>query len=127
MFIGSHVLFYSTDPDKDREFFRDVLQFPSVDAGHGWLIFTLPPAEAAWHPVDAPFGIAHGGHSMIGAIVYLMTDDVDGEVARLGARGVACSPIAEERWGRRTSLRLPSGQELGFYQPSHPTAVKPPA
>jgi catechol 2,3-dioxygenase-like lactoylglutathione lyase family enzyme len=124
MFIGSHVLFYSTDADKDRAFFNDILEFPSVDAGHGWLIFSLPPAEAAWHPADAPFAMGHGDHSLIGAIVYLMTDDVDAEVKRLTARKVVCSPIVEERWGRRTSFRLPSGQEMGLYQPSHPTAIK---
>ena len=122
MLIGSHVLFYSTDADSDRAFFRDVLEFPSVDAGHGWLIFSLPPAEAAWHPTDAPFAMGHGDHSLIGAIVYLMTDDVEAEVTRLTARQVVCSPIVEERWGRRSGLRLPSGLELGFYQPSHPTA-----
>jgi hypothetical protein len=125
MFIGSHVLFYSTDADKDRAFFHDVLEFPSVDAGHGWLIFSLPPAEAAWHPADAPFAMGHGDHSLIGAIVYLMTDDVEAEVKRLTDRKVVCSPIVAERWGRRTSFRLPSGQEMGLYQPSHPTAIKP--
>jgi catechol 2,3-dioxygenase-like lactoylglutathione lyase family enzyme len=121
--IGSHVLFYSTDADKDREFFRDVLGFPFADAGHGWLIFGLPPTEAAWHPTDTPFAMGHGAHSLIGAVLYLMTDDVDAEVKKLEARKVTCSPIVEERWGRRTSLRLPSGQELGLYQPSHPTAI----
>jgi predicted enzyme related to lactoylglutathione lyase len=68
--------------------------------------------------------MGHGDHSLIGAIVYLMTDDVDAEVKRLTARHVVCSPIVEERWGRRTSFRLPSGQEMGLYQPSHPTAIK---
>ena len=123
MIIGSHILFYSTDADKDREFFREVLELPFVDAGHGWLIFGLPPTEAAWHPAEKPFGMDHAGHSLIGAIVYLMTDDVEGEVARLAARQVVCTAIAEERWGRRTSFRLPSGQEMGLYQPSHPTAI----
>ena len=124
MIVGSHVLFYSTDADKDREFFRDVLEFPFVDAGHGWLIFGLPPAEAAWHPTDSPFAMGHGEHSLIGAVLYLMTDDVEAEVKKLQARDVACSPIVQERWGRRSSLTLPSGLELGFYQPSHPTAAR---
>ena len=124
MFNGAHVLFYSQDPEADRAFFTDVLELRSVDAGHGWLIFSLPPAEAAWHPAETPFAMTHGQHSLIGAVVYLMTDDVEAEVTRLAARQVVCSPIVDERWGRRSSLRLPSGLELGFYQPSHPTAVK---
>jgi catechol 2,3-dioxygenase-like lactoylglutathione lyase family enzyme len=52
MITGAHVLPYSNDPEADRAFFRDVLEFRSVDAGHGWLIFKLPPAEAAVHPKD---------------------------------------------------------------------------
>jgi hypothetical protein len=68
--------------------------------------------------------MGHGAHSLIGAVLYLMTDDVDAEVKKLQARNVTCSPIVQERWGRRSSLTLPSGLELGFYQPSHPVAVK---
>ena len=123
MIIGAHVLFYSTDADADRAFLRDAFAFPSVDVGGGWLIFALPPAEAAVHPVDTPFGMGDRGRSMLGSILYLMCDDVDAEIARLATRGVTCTTVARERWGRRTSFTLPSGQEMGVYQPLHPTAV----
>lgn len=89
MIAGAHVLFYSIDPEADRAFFRDVLQFASVDVGGGWLIFALPPSEAALHPSEGEFVHVHAGHRLLGAVVYLMCDDVRATVTRLdiGARG----------------------------------------
>jgi catechol 2,3-dioxygenase-like lactoylglutathione lyase family enzyme len=104
MIAGAHFLFYTADPDADRAFFRDVLGFASVDAGDGWLIFALPPAELAVHPSDGNFVQQHAGHS-------------------LQRRGVACAPIADAPWGRYTVVRLPSGGEIGLYQPTHATAI----
>ena len=121
MFTGAHVLLYSKDPDADRAFFRDVLEFPAVDAGHGWLIFALPPAEVALHPVDDTAAVASGDRALAGDL-YLMCDDVQAVIASLAAKQVACTPVARERWGIRTSIRLPSGGTLGLYQPAHPTA-----
>ena len=112
MITGAHSIIYSSDPDGVRAFFRDVLELPSVDAGHGWLIFALPPAEVATHPADGP-----GRHAL-----YLMCDDIHATVAELRARGVDFSrPIAEERWGLVTAIRLPGDGELGLYEPRHPT------
>jgi len=119
---GAHVLLYSTDPDADRTFFRDVLGFRSVDVGGGWLIFKLPPAEVAVHPSDGEFAQRHSGHSLIGALLYLMCDDLAGIVASLKAKKVECTGVSEERWGSRTTVRLPSGGEIGLYQPRHQTA-----
>ncbi|HEX7730804.1 MAG TPA: extradiol dioxygenase [Terracidiphilus sp.] len=104
---------YSTDAEADRAFFREVLGFPATDAGHGWLIFGLPPAEAAFHPAPE-----NGPHEL-----YLMCTDLTAEMAALAARGVACSPVREERWGLVTRIGLPSGGTLGLYQPKHPTAI----
>jgi catechol 2,3-dioxygenase-like lactoylglutathione lyase family enzyme len=121
MITGAHLLFYSENPDADRAFFRDLLGFRAVDAGGGWLIFCLPPAEAAFHPVEAgdKRQLLHGGHKMLGAVLYLMCDDVRAEVKALQAKNVACSPLEEEGWGIATSFRLPSGGEIGLYQPMH--------
>ena len=113
MIIGAHVIVYSKDPEADREFFRDALGFPSVDAGHGWLIFALPPGEAAFHPADE-----NGAHEL-----YLMCDDLAGEMKSLQARGVPCSPVHNERWGAITQVTLPGGGKLGLYQPRHATAI----
>ena len=113
MISGAHIILYSNDAEADRAFLRDVLGFKSVDAGHGWLIFALPPAEAAVHPAS------HGGASEL----YLMCDDLDSEIASLLSKGVQCSEVHQERWGSVTKLRLPSGGELGLYQPKHPTAL----
>ena len=113
MISGAHVILYSKNADADRAFFRDVLGFKSVDAGHGWLIFALPPAEAAIHPSDAG-----GIHEL-----YFMCDDLKAEMASLAQKGVECSKVEEQRWGSITKMRLPGGGELGLYQPKHPTAL----
>ena len=110
MISGAHFVLYSKNPEADRNFFRDVLGFRSVDAGHGWLIFALPPAEAAFHP-----GEQNGPHEL-----YLMCDDLVAEMESLKKRGVNCSSVQDERWGSITRIELPSGATLGLYQPKHP-------
>jgi catechol 2,3-dioxygenase-like lactoylglutathione lyase family enzyme len=122
MVFGAHVLLYSTDPDADRTFFRDVLQFKGVDVGGGWLIFALPPAEIAVHPGDGTFAQKHGAHSLLGALVYLMCDDVRETVNMLQAKQVVCGGIEQAEWGITTTVRLPSGGEIGLYQPLHQIA-----
>jgi len=114
MISGAHVIVYSKDAEADRAFFRDVLKFPSVDAGHGWLIFALPPAEAAFHP-----GELNGAHEL-----YLMCDDLAAEMTALATKGVECSEVHQERWGSITRITLPGGGAIGLYQPKHPTALK---
>lgn len=109
MINGGHVIIYSQDPEADRAFLRDVLEFPHVDAGAGWLIFKLPPSEIAVHPTDGP-----PAHEL-----YLMCDDLDATMTRLAAEGVACATVTEARWGRLSRLRLPSGAEIGLYEPRH--------
>jgi hypothetical protein len=123
MITGAHFLFYSTDPDADRAFVRDVLGLRGIDIGHGWLIFALPPAEAAFHPADAPLTQPHAERTLMGAVLYLMCDDLGATIATLEARQVSCSAIVEASWGNSTAIRLPSGAELGLYQPTHPTAI----
>ena len=118
MIIGAHVLLYSKDPDADREFFHDVLQLPSVDAGGGWLIFALPPAEVAVHPADDD----SGAHRLLHTQFYLMCDDLSATIKSLEAKKIKCTEVAKERWGIRTTIKLPSGGEIGLYQPTHPTA-----
>jgi catechol 2,3-dioxygenase-like lactoylglutathione lyase family enzyme len=113
MIFGAHFIVYSKDAEADRAFFRDVLGFKSVDAGHGWLIFALPPAEAAFHP-----STENGAHEL-----YLMCDDLKAELASLAGRGVECSDVQEERWGSIAKIGLPGGGEVHLYQPKHPTAL----
>jgi hypothetical protein len=125
MIHGAHILLYSPDAEADRAFFRDILEFPAVDAGRGWLIFGLPPAEAAVHPVEGGPAPSHGGPNFLGTELYLMCDDLRATLASLAAKGVSSTEIAQERWGIRTTLRLPSGGEIGLYQPTHPTALGP--
>ena len=115
MISGAHVIVYSNDAEADRAFFRDVLGFRSVDAGHGWLIFALPPAEAAFHPADS-----NGGHEL-----YLMCDDLAAEIDRLRSKGAECTEVHQERWGSITRVKLPSGSAIGLYQPKHATAIAP--
>ena len=114
MIFGAHTIIYSKDADADRAFLRDILGFASVDAGHGWLIFALPPSEVAVHPDNA-------GNR---AELYFMCDDLGAEIAVLHAKGVACSPVHNERWGSVTMIQLPGGGEVGLYQPKHKTALE---
>src|ERR1700722_4008723 len=114
--FGAHVIVYSKDAEADRGFFRDVLGFPSVDAGRGWLIFALPPAEVAVHPAeenDRPE-------------LYFVCDDLKAEISELEKKGVPCSEVQEARWGSVTKIRLPGGGEAGLYQPKHPLALARP-
>ena len=109
MLIGAHCVIYSKDPEKDRAFLRDVLKLPSVNAGGGYVIFGLPPAEVSVHEHE---GTAR--HEL-----YLMCADMERFVAEMKSRQVACDPIHDARWGLLTSVTLPSGGKLGVYQPRH--------
>ncbi len=120
---GAHWLMYSKDAEADRAFFRDVLGFRAVDAGEGWLIFVLPPSEMGVHPGDGKFALQHANHDLTGAVLYLICDDVRATVKSLEARNVPRAPIAEAAWGLYTILRLPSGGEIGLYQPTHARAA----
>ena len=113
MIFGAHVVVYSKEATADRAFFREVLGFSSVDAGHGWLIFALPPAEVAVHPAEE-----NDRHEL-----YFMCDDLKAEISALGKKGVQCSEAQEARWGSITKIRLPGGSEVGLYQPKHPSAL----
>ena len=109
MLIGAHSIIYSTSPDADRAFLRDVLTLPNVEVGGGWLIFGLPPAEVAVHPSNQ-----NGVHEF-----YLMCDDVEALVAEMKSRGVDCGPLQDQGWGVITHVTLPGGGKLGIYQPRH--------
>jgi predicted enzyme related to lactoylglutathione lyase len=117
MITGVHTIIFNQDADAVRAFFRDTLGFASVDAGGGWLIFALPPAELGIHPTDEP-----GHHEM-----YLMCDDIQQTVDELTAKGVEFPrPIVDAGFGRMTSFKIPGGAELALYEPRHPTAIKLP-
>lgn len=123
MINGVHVLIHSSDPEADRRFLGEVLGFPSVDAGGGWPIFALPPAETAVHPTDEPVIRQHAERPLLGAVVYLMCDDLDAVMRDLARKGVHCPAVSREPWGIRTMIPLPSGGDIGLYQPTHPTAL----
>lgn len=111
--FGAHVIVYSKDATADRAFLRDVLGLTSVDAGHGWLIFALPPAEVAVHRAEE-----NDRHEL-----YFMCGDLEAEISALEKKGVRCSEVQEARWGSIVKIRLPGGGEIGLYQPKHATAV----
>ncbi len=134
MITGAHIVLYTTDAEADRAFFRDVLNFPSVDAGHGWLIFALPPAEAAFHDLDKQSwdkkswdkksldkksleqndAEQNARHEL-----YLTCDDIAATLRDLKSKNVPISAITEQRWGSLAALTLPSGSKLGIYEPKH--------
>src|ERR1700676_3267365 len=115
MITGAHIVLYTTDAEADRAFFRDILNFPSVDAGHGWLIFALPPAEAAFHEAED-----NARHEL-----YLMCDDLAATLRDLKSKIDPVSAITEQRWGSLATLTLPSGSKLAIYQPKHPSPPQP--
>jgi len=112
---GAHTIIYAQDPDAARAFFRDVLGLSNVDAGDGWLIFKLPPAELASHP---------SGPDSSGKVeLYLMCDDLAATIKELDAKGVQfTSEVTELSWGLLTTLHVPGAGEIGLYQPRHPVA-----
>jgi catechol 2,3-dioxygenase-like lactoylglutathione lyase family enzyme len=111
---GLHTIVYASDPDAARTFFRDVLEFPHVDAGDDWLIFRLPPVELALHPAESG-----GAHEL-----YLMCDDIEATVADLTAKGVEFTgPVADRGWGLLTTLKVPGAGTMGLYEPKHPSPL----
>ncbi len=116
MITGVHAVVFTSDAEGVRAFFRDVLGLASVDAGGGWLIFALPPAELAAHPTDED-----GRHEL-----YLMCDDVEATVEELKGKGVEFTqPISDQGFGLMTALRLPGGGELCLYEPRHASPLSP--
>ena len=109
MIIGAHSILYSSNPEADRAFFRDVLHLTHVDVGDGWLIFGLPPAEVAVHPAD------QSGQQEL----YLLCDDIETFVHEMSKHKVSCTPIQSPSWGWFTQITLPGGGPLGVYQPRH--------
>ena len=120
---GVHFLLYSTNPEADRAFLRDVLEFRSVDAGGGWLIFALPPTELGVHPSSGEFVQQHADHNLLGTVMYLMCDDLRAAIESFESKNVKYSKVEEAEWGSKTTIVLPSGGEIGLYQPSHRTAI----
>jgi predicted enzyme related to lactoylglutathione lyase len=109
---GVHAIIFSPDAEKVRAFFADVLDMPSADAGGGWLIFALPPAELAVHPAEG--GSRHE--------LYLMCDDIHATIAELRGKGVELArDISDQGWGLLAAIRLPDGTEFPIYQPRHPS------
>jgi catechol 2,3-dioxygenase-like lactoylglutathione lyase family enzyme len=115
---GAHTIVFAEDAEATRAFFRDVLGFPAVDAGEGWLIFELPPGELAVHP-GAGWGVGVGGHEL-----FLMCDDIEQTVAELEGKGVEfVTPVSDEGFGLLTRLRVPGAGEIGLYEPRHPSPL----
>jgi catechol 2,3-dioxygenase-like lactoylglutathione lyase family enzyme len=114
MIFGVHLILYSEDAAADRAFFRDVFGWETVDAGDGWLIFALPPTEAAVHPSDRS-----------DTELYLMSTDLAADMRTLESKGVQLSDLDRAGWGSVTRFRLPGGARIGLYQPTHPSPIAP--
>jgi hypothetical protein len=113
LITGAHVIVFTDAPDEARDFLRTALHLPSLEAGDGWLIFALPPAEVAVHPAAARSDE-----------LYLMCDDLDATMADLGHAGASFGPVHEQRWGRTAVMTIPGGTRLSIYQPSHPSPIE---
>lgn len=111
MINGAHVVIDSKNPEADRAFFRDILKLPSIDAGHGWLIFAMPPLEAAFHNSDR-----NDRHEL-----YLMCDDISSTLREMSSRNIEISSVTQQRWGKVASFTLPGGGKMCIYEPAHPS------
>ena len=109
MINGAHVVIYTKDPEADRAFFRDVLKFTFVDAGDGWLVFAMPPLEAAFHDSEK-----NNRHEL-----FFMCDDIAATLKDLKSKNVRVSDVTEQRWGKLATLALPGGGKIGVYEPKH--------
>jgi predicted enzyme related to lactoylglutathione lyase len=110
-----HAIVFSPEAEKVRAFFADVVGLSSVDAGGGWLIFALPPAELAVHPAG------EGSHQL-----YLMCDDINATLDELRGKGVeVASEVSNQGWGLVAAIRLPDGTEFPIYEPRHPSPLNP--
>ena len=111
--LGAHVIVYSKKADADRKFIADLFGTKGADAGGGWMIYALPPAEIAVHPSDE-----NDVHEL-----YVMVDDVEAFVAAMKKKKVKCDPVSDQRWGLLTSIAMPGGGKLGVYQPKHASPI----
>lgn len=114
MINGAHIVIYTKNPEADRAFFRDVFKFSSVDAGHNWLIFAMPPLEAAFH--DSENNDQHE--------LYLMCDDIAATLEDLKSKNVKVSDVSERPWGKVATFTLAGGGKIGVYEPKHPSPLK---
>ena len=116
MITGMHAIVFSSEADQVRAFFKDTLGLPSVNAGGGWLIFALPPAELAVHPADG-----ETRHEL-----YLMCDDIHATLADLRDKGIeVAQDVTDQGWGLLAAIRLPDGSQFPIYQPRHPSPLSP--
>ena len=113
MINGAHIVIYTKDPEADRAFFRDILELSSVDGGHGWLIFTMPPLEAAFHDSEK-----NDQHEL-----FFMCDDIAATLRDLKSKKVKVSDVSEQRWGKIAKFELPGGGKIGVYEPRHPSPL----
>jgi predicted enzyme related to lactoylglutathione lyase len=119
MINAVHTVIYTREAEAVRAFFRDVLNLPWVDAGHGWLIFALPPGELGIHPTDSSH--EDGKH-----MLYLMCDHIDETMESLKAKGVEFTmPVKNAGFGLLTAMKIPGGHELFLYEPRHPSPLNP--
>lgn len=123
MITGAHIVLYSSNPEADRAFIRDVLGFHWVDDGGGWLIFALPPSEVAIHPMGSNPLLVYAGHQFLGATLHLMCNDLPSAMKSLKAKNVSCTEPDKQPWGTSTTVLLPSGGSIGLYQPTHKTLL----
>lgn len=117
--VGTHMLLYTTEPEALRAVFRDVFKFRHVDAGDGWLIFALPPAELGVHPAEGPTFDSGVRHQLT-----LMCDDIRATIRQLAAKGIdVAGEPKDEGWGITVMLKLPGGVDVMLYEPRHPVAI----
>jgi predicted enzyme related to lactoylglutathione lyase len=115
-----HTLVYADDAEAARAFFRDVVGWPHVDAGEGWLIFHTGPSELGVHPTSAPWA---DERVAMHHEISLVCDDLAATLANLRARGVdVTQDVRDDGWGVTARIAVPGAGEMMIYEPRHATA-----
>jgi catechol 2,3-dioxygenase-like lactoylglutathione lyase family enzyme len=122
MIRGVHAMFYTSQAEALRAFFRDKLGFPYTDVGGGWLIFDVPEADLGCHPSDDRDGATSGTHA-----ISFYCDDIHHTVAELKSKGVEFTgDVVDEGYGLVTHFKVPGGFAVQLYEPKYQRAPRPP-
>jgi hypothetical protein len=116
---GAHVLLYTPEPERLRATLRDAFGWKHVDAGEGWLIFKLPPAELGVHPAEGPTFDSGVRHQFT-----LMCDNIKDTIRELRGKGIDIKgEPKDEGWGVTVMMKLPGNLDVMLYEPRHPVAA----
>lgn len=117
MIKGMHGMFYSSEPEKLRLFFKEVLELPATDIGEGWLIYDIKAADLGVHPSKSP---GHPETQSGTADISFFCENLEESVEKLKAKGaIFKGPIEDHGYGFVTFISAPGNFWIQLYQPKY--------